>query len=319
MFIILDSPMPKVKKDVFLSIQKEFKEEIPKCLIDILKASGFDTAFTLKSIDDGCINEIETFLTANRQLLNTMELPEYYKNAEHFKFLPGHKIFLMQIAQQLQTNVIRTNVIRTNENAIPADQQTVDAAAQIITIENKLIKKMLNYSATRNLCINSENFNRGLIENSNIEISKKIGKCVIKCPICDKKISVVFNKYWFTSNFERHIKQHETGVQNENELNQDIDKENNVMDIGTNDLGLDNMDFLILTDTDDEDHQGNAQKETDSSVDTAKNSATVVKSSAHAFRDSSNQSEASRMVDAKIIDCLNNLNKKSVINQFSFE
>lgn len=75
--------------------------EIPKCLVDILNISGFDSRTTLALLNTDNIIEFEEYLNENREFI------AIYKDIFPFKFLPAHRMLIRNTSNyidQLKNN-----------------------------------------------------------------------------------------------------------------------------------------------------------------------------------------------------------------------
>lgn len=72
------------------------KDKIPNDIELILHRTGFDSKLALLSIDESVIVEIEKHANEDRSVLSETS----YENIKHFKFKPGHKIFLLNLSKQ---------------------------------------------------------------------------------------------------------------------------------------------------------------------------------------------------------------------------
>lgn len=85
------------KQDIFIRLEHVLGEKIPECLVEFLKASGFDTELAIEHIDTNTIHEIETFVETNRVIFDNLLSKSIYKSIQPFKFAPGHRILLKKI------------------------------------------------------------------------------------------------------------------------------------------------------------------------------------------------------------------------------
>lgn len=73
-------------------------EKIPNDIVCILEKCGFDSQLALQSIDYDVIAEIEEFVNEDRSILKNTS----YEHIENFKFKPGHRMFLLNLATRMQ-------------------------------------------------------------------------------------------------------------------------------------------------------------------------------------------------------------------------
>lgn len=213
-------------KDFFVIIQKKLDIVIPQCLVVILTKTGYDSELCIQSLNADTIDEIEKHINKKRSILNGVHLPDAYDTTDEFKFLPGHKTFLMQFAQRLQKYSDKQSAKYTIQSVDPTEMNLGDA---VLKLEKKLIDKVIRFAKNKNIPINDSNFDVNCLQNSTIEYSNGIfrGKVVLTCPICKKKISVQLKKYWYTTNFDTHIKDHistdaAVGTSNGSQISQNV-------------------------------------------------------------------------------------------------
>lgn len=225
-------------------LQKKFKKDIPQCLLEMLVASGFDTEFGIKNIDEESLKTIEVFFTENSKLLESIQVPEYYKSSTPFKFLPGHKLLLLKLAERLN--------VKENH---PPDAVNVNIDDLIVQLEGDLIKKMVTYSTKRNFCIDAENFNATSLKDTTVIITNGVatGKCILTCPMCKKDVSVRLKKYWYSANFEKHIQAHGTFRKNNEEAEAEVVEQQRTQENTTNpqnNQGIVDGDIIFVNDSD---------------------------------------------------------------------
>lgn len=85
-------------ENIFNKLQFFLKDTISVDVINILLRSGFDSKLSLSSLNTDTINEIEQYAKENRSVLEGTS----YQNVETFKFKPGHRAILLQLANQVQ-------------------------------------------------------------------------------------------------------------------------------------------------------------------------------------------------------------------------
>lgn len=79
-------------------IENLLNEKFPSDLKYILDGCGFDTELSLLAIDDNVIIDIENHVNMDREILKNTS----YENVYHFKFKPGHKVFLLKLPNQIK-------------------------------------------------------------------------------------------------------------------------------------------------------------------------------------------------------------------------
>lgn len=84
---------------LFSEIENLINEKIPTDIKLILEECAFDTELSLLALDDKVVSDIESHVNSDRELLRNTS----YENVNHFKFKPGHKIFLLQMPNYIKT------------------------------------------------------------------------------------------------------------------------------------------------------------------------------------------------------------------------
>lgn len=92
-FIILKPKQP----DVFEKLESFTGDRIPEIVIKVLKAAGYVTESILKLINEEEINKIEEYVRKNRIILKGTS----YENENNFEFLPGHRVFLSNLPNDI--------------------------------------------------------------------------------------------------------------------------------------------------------------------------------------------------------------------------
>lgn len=83
---------------LFSEIENLLNETIPSDIKQILEGCAFDTELSLLAINNEVIMNIEEHVNSEREILkNTL-----YENINSFKFKPGHKLFLLQLPNQIK-------------------------------------------------------------------------------------------------------------------------------------------------------------------------------------------------------------------------
>lgn len=89
-----------MSKHFWLGFEKYIKNKFPSYIKNILVNSGYDNELSISKLNNESINDIEIFVTANRNLLKNSI---YEKSSEKkFSFLPGHRHLLLDLPNQLR-------------------------------------------------------------------------------------------------------------------------------------------------------------------------------------------------------------------------
>lgn len=89
---------------LWANVENIISDSIPKCIQQILSASGYTTLLSLKNISPECIAQIEKHLNVHcRELIRsfTCSHAEFYKNQDTFELLPGHRTFILVMARAI--------------------------------------------------------------------------------------------------------------------------------------------------------------------------------------------------------------------------
>lgn len=119
------------------------QQTVPPCIKKILFESGYDSELCVKNLDEGKLIEVEKFIEdSRREILDeiTCCFSDVYKKIKPFRFVPGHKILILELP----------NVIRENKETVehPSENQYLEYAS---TLLNELIlasKQNFNKPAT---------------------------------------------------------------------------------------------------------------------------------------------------------------------------
>lgn len=82
--------------EYFLYVGKS-NEVIPKEVVYILTASGFDSKFSIKNLTHESIKEIEGFFNTNYSELSNGLVGTRYENTRPFRILPGHQALIKSL------------------------------------------------------------------------------------------------------------------------------------------------------------------------------------------------------------------------------
>lgn len=87
-------------------------EEIPKPLVYILTAAGFDNRIALKNIKPESITGIEDYFNTNFASLTNGLIGTCYENMQPFKIIPGHCAFIESLPHYVdKINVTKQPII----------------------------------------------------------------------------------------------------------------------------------------------------------------------------------------------------------------
>lgn len=197
--------MPKT--DVFKKIRK-IKGEIPANLDKILLETGFESEKIISLIKESDIQSIEDYINENIYILkNTPYEQESNQENYKFKFKPGHKLYILSLAncfgsqksKKTKSKKITNNIL--NSDVIDEFESEKFKVALVNKIANFGLK--FGYEFT--------------VDSSSISdfhvIDGKI-KCKFACTFCSTLHTCEYQNYWIVSNFERHLKVHFANTEN---------------------------------------------------------------------------------------------------------
>lgn len=90
-------------------------ESLPPELSKILVESGYDTLLSLQNLDSEAICDIEHFVNTDRSITKHTS----YENQGHFRLKPGHRLFLMQLAEKIRSKNLVENIHIAEKNQSP--------------------------------------------------------------------------------------------------------------------------------------------------------------------------------------------------------
>lgn len=168
---------PEIKSKIFAALEKINGEKLPECLKKILFLSGFNTFTSLEGMGANEIIEIEAFVNGNQDILNEIKCcgQEYAHNSNHFQFLPGHKVIIMNIPEQVK------RIKSSKSNSKPTPQQIPDQ-----DLKNQVINNLIKYMAKHGF-----ELPEGILSERNIlDFERTVNgfdaKCRFSCPFCAK-------------------------------------------------------------------------------------------------------------------------------------
>lgn len=185
-------------------MEKFTGDKYPNCVKDLLTLVAYDTIHSLNEINQQRLEEIEQFLTSQKEFIQKLNCcrSDYYKSLEVFKFLPGHATIILALPDQ----------INQMENAKGAKQLEFKKKKSDQELKENLVENLMTYSAKLGF-----QFPKGVINERNIQQFERnadasadnyICKCIFSCPFCPKTISTKFIKYWISGNITAHLKKH---------------------------------------------------------------------------------------------------------------
>ncbi|XP_031623022.1 uncharacterized protein LOC116340587 [Contarinia nasturtii] len=86
-----------MEQDIFRQIQFNLGTDLPKCVVDILKALEFTNVVALKEINSETVKQIEEFCNENPEVLGHSLIGTVYEKVKPFKFLLGHRLVILQL------------------------------------------------------------------------------------------------------------------------------------------------------------------------------------------------------------------------------
>lgn len=225
--------MPKKKESIFTLMRKKENIETPKCLIELLQISGFDSTLSFVNMNQEKLKQIEDYIEKKR--LDKYDLPAPYDTEEKFELLPGHKAFIIEFAERIvNTNDKRNN----NKNFTEMTEEELSKKAE--ELDKALITQLISNFVKKTIPMDLENFDIELISKSEYTRTPNgqfRGKADIKCPLCQKNIGVNLNKYWYPGNYIKHAEAHFNKENIDPNAGQDTVRENGGEDaVGENDV-----------------------------------------------------------------------------------
>lgn len=162
-------------------------------------------------MDETTIKKTEDFINSNKQYINKLYCcySEYYKQLDHFEFLPGHKSIILAIPNQIKEYKNKNIEKRRNMGR----KETPSLLSNEV-LRGKLIKNLMVYSKEHGSksgfqmpdnVISEANIHDFESESNGNEF---LCKCRFSCPFCTKTFSVIYKKFWMTSNVTKHLKMH---------------------------------------------------------------------------------------------------------------
>lgn len=159
---------------IFARIENLKNFKFPIFLKNILIESAFDSAAALKTIKKESIAEIEQFVSTRLDLLKKTEyIDESGKlKSSPFKFLPGHAALISNLPDDTE-DLLRA---KNKEKDIPS----------IEILKSTFAEKIKQFEQKNKIRVPTDR--------TIITLSNNQAKCFLKCPYCDKKIRLLFDR-----------------------------------------------------------------------------------------------------------------------------
>lgn len=227
--------------------EKFIGEKCPPCVVSILNENGYSCSATVGMIDAAALGEIESDTNNNlRELIENFSCcnAETYKRQQVFKFLPGHRNFILKLPIEIQKMKQKTSKNRPNspheryskkntnlsleKTSNAEDASSIDTESDDTVQQNKadallleLVEKLGQSSKNkqRQWAIDKSLVSK-LVVNINSTGFVTSGSCLWKCPSCAMEYSCKYDRFWRTSNLLKHLESHD------NNQTVEVDKEN---------------------------------------------------------------------------------------------
>lgn len=149
--------MAKIR-DCWDEIEDIIRESLPKCIIKILSACGYDSMLGISGIDESAVTEVEQYVNNNRNIIRELEccFANTYKRLEKFRFLPGHRILILHLSNRINSTFERKQ--SGNSNNFVVNKQTASK-------NDSSDRETEKYSFLLNLLIDSAKQNSGVAKN----------------------------------------------------------------------------------------------------------------------------------------------------------
>lgn len=212
---------------------------LPDIVVNILNECGYENELSLQQITVEHLKEIENYVQLNLRVLLNGTI--YEKQNGEFKFLPGHRVLILNLPKQVEQFVAKRTKSKSRQlNATLNGIENVDVMQNRQNDENEnkednlkdqLIAKLVKYGIkTKNRSV-SDKLTTANILNLKIERDGFTYKCSVKCPVCERIVPCIYNRHWAVSNIEKHLKKHNVPLPMQNnsvELNNEL---NNILQI----------------------------------------------------------------------------------------
>lgn len=196
------------KRKIYEDFWSEFEDTIantglistiPSCVKELLTAVGYNSAFSLLTIDESKLSNVEEYIETNcRQLVETFEI---YQSRKPFSFLPGHRDLIFGISSELA----RLQDSGQSKRAKKSTQCNLNERDLRASLVNQLSTFATGLGLDHNWSNSIDDFEMDSTGNA------IYAKCAISCKICSSVISTRYDKHWKISNIFKHIRTHVEG------------------------------------------------------------------------------------------------------------
>lgn len=187
---------------IFTKLEKVSRSKYPKFIKNILIETAFNTPAALKAINEASIEQIESIMNNDLNLLNkTVYVNERGElKKKPFKFLIGHKALILNFPKEISELELwqKSEKNKKKSEKKPKRNENQDE----IDLKILLVEKVANHLKKKKIAINLE------LEITNFEKGTARDKCLVKCPFCSKKIPCTYETRWQISNLCTHIFTH---------------------------------------------------------------------------------------------------------------
>lgn len=169
---------------------------IPSCIKTILSVIGYNSAYSIITITDEKLDELEKYIEENeREVIDSIDI---YKSKKPFVFLPGHRALIFGIKEEL---LKRSGLSGCGNKKSKFDHlQNLDVNELRVSLQNQLT----NYTAGLGMKITFVVNEVTLVETNNSTFYKGL----VVCPICGTTINLKYATYWKISNATKHVRLH---------------------------------------------------------------------------------------------------------------
>lgn len=181
-------------------LQKIVGRILPRGLDKIIIEAGFDAESAIATIDLNSIINIQDHINENKIILKDTVYESVLENDLQFKLKPGHKSIILDLPKLLKEFEAKK---RSAPNPQISNEEEEEKQREIESLKKQLINKLNGFARK---CMFDITFEETSIFDFREE--KAVYKCRFECPICMKKIRCEYKRYWFVSNFQKHIKNH---------------------------------------------------------------------------------------------------------------
>lgn len=175
---------------------------VPACMKKLLTITGYNSAWSFKSISEEKLAEAEDFI----EKYHRKEADEFdeYKTMKPFKFLPGHKSLIFGIKSEID---------EFPKNKKPKNNKKSDPVLSERDLQTALLIQMSAFTKGLGLKIDWSNS----IEESSYTATESASfcTCTVSCPVCSSTFVIRYDKHWKNSNLCKHVRKHKPSVQSE--------------------------------------------------------------------------------------------------------